>query len=175
MPQSPLNPDLSDDDAGKITLMATLLPDPALRQGETAALLALHRLRFPARDVARLGRDAILRAASDRRLAFPALPAILAATPGAAHNAALAGAAAIPSDYDVVWTTVATVLMAAIIGLFGVFFGGLIGWAIDVLRQKSQWDFDDDEYVRAINRRCVRRAKEAYAAPGDFGDRNNRP
>jgi hypothetical protein len=150
--------------------MAALLPDPALCQGEASALLALHRLRFPAGDVARLGRDAILRAASERRLALAALPPLAAATPAAAHNASLA-AAIIQPDYDVVWVTVAAVLVAAAVGLFGVFIARAFAVGADILRQKSQWDFDDAEYVRALNRRCVRRARDAYAARRDREDR----
>jgi hypothetical protein len=163
------NHELSDDDAAQITLMAALLPDPALRQDEASALLALHRLRFPAGDVARLGGEAILRAASERRLALAALPALAAATPAAAHNASLA-VAIIPPNYDVVWITVAAVLVATAFGLFGAFIARAFAVAADILRQKSQWDFDDAEYVRAVNRRCVRRAKDEYAARGDRKD-----
>lgn len=161
-------PELSDDDAAEVCLMATLLPEPALRQGEASALVALHRLRFPARDVARLGRFAVLRAASERRLAIAAPPAILAATPAAAHDAALA-VAVIPPDYDVVWITVAAVLLAAAIGLFGVFIARAFAVAADILRQKSQWDFDDAEYAREANRRSVRHAKDAWAPLDDHG------
>jgi hypothetical protein len=164
----------SPDDAAQITLMAALLPDPALRQGEAPALLALHRLRFPARDVARLGGEAILRAASERRLALAALPALAAATPAAAHNASLA-MAIIPLDDEAAWITVAAVLVAAAVALFGAFIARAFAVASDILRQKSQWDFDDAEYVREVNRRCVRRAKDAYAARSDTSDRKNRP
>jgi hypothetical protein len=163
------NHELSDDAAAQITLMAALLPDLALRQDEASALLALHRLRFPLGDVARLGPAAIARAASERRLAYVALPVGIAATPAAAHNASLA-VAIIQPDYDVVWITVAAVLVAAGVGLFGVFIVRAFAVGADILRQKSQWDFDDAEYVRAVNRRCVRRARDAHAARGDGKD-----
>jgi hypothetical protein len=146
----------SDDDAAQICLMATLLPTEAALAGEGAALLALHRLRFPAGDVARLGRAAIIRAASQRRALIGLVPAVLA-TPAAAHAgelpallAAPAGALAAgtaPLDHDAAWITVAVVLGGACLCLVAAFLAQAFAVRADILRQKSRWDFEDGEEV----------------------------
>jgi hypothetical protein len=139
-------PELSDDDAAQVCIMASVLPTEAALKGEPAALLALHRLRFPAGDVARLGRAAAIRAASQRNGAFGALPTVILATPAAAHARAFAAEIA-TLDNDATWMKVAIALGILCLSLFGALAVQILAIGADILREKSKWDFEDGEEV----------------------------